>query len=136
MMSTQLPEKMQWNGVVKAFHKIFDVIAEHLGIGDEIECAFPGKHENKDGYIILSKKKMLFAQADHLIRGIGHLFFEIPLWTINSIDVDQDHFVIIANDGDNYSFESFFSNEVKEEFEKLKGEEVQYSVMPLISQIQ
>ena len=115
--------------------KIFDVIAESLEAGDEIECAFPGQHERARGYIVLSTKKMLFAEEDHLTHGVGHLFFEIPLWAISSIDVDQDHFVTTVNDGDKYSFESIFSNEVKAEFEKLKDEEIQDTVIPPISQI-
>lgn len=115
--------------------KIFNAIAESLEVGDEIECAFPSQYERARGYIILSKKKMFFAEEDRLTHGVNHLFFEIPLWAISSIEVDQDHFVTTVNDGDKYSFESIFSSEVKAEFEKLKGEEIQDAVIPPISQI-
>ncbi|MDQ1281291.1 MAG: hypothetical protein QG670_2556 [Thermoproteota archaeon] len=99
--------------------KILDIVAEELKSGDEIECAFPSMHEGGRGYIVLSEKKMFFIEEEHLIHRLGHLFFEIPLWAINSIEVYQDQFVTTLNDGDKYSFESIFSNEVKAEFEKL-----------------
>ncbi|MDQ1279440.1 MAG: hypothetical protein QG670_702 [Thermoproteota archaeon] len=115
--------------------KIINVIAGSLDAGDEIECAFPSQHERTSGYIIFSKKKMFFAEEDHLTHGVGHSVFEIPLWAISSIELVQDQFVTTVNDGDNYSFESIFANEVKDEFEKLKSEALQETVMPLISQI-
>ncbi len=83
--------------------KIFNLIAESLEAGDEIECAFPSQHEMTRGYIVLSKKKMLFIEENRLTHKVGYLFFEIPLWAISSIDVDQDHFVTTANDGDKFS---------------------------------
>ena len=75
------------------------VVKTVLDGDDSIVKNYPGKSENKTGYLVITKKKLVFVNEKGLFRKSYELVWDEPLNNVKELE-QVDRYKIKLNDGD------------------------------------
>jgi len=75
------------------------VVKKVLDEDDSPVKNYPGKSDNKSGYLVVTKKKLVFVHEKGLFRKSYELVWDTPLSSLNKVE-QSDRYKIRLNGGD------------------------------------
>jgi hypothetical protein len=69
--------------------RYFDLASKRLEAGDAVEASWPGSYGGRSGYLVLSRKKILFVEERGLIRTTVEVLWEKPYGEITGVETDR-----------------------------------------------
>lgn len=79
--------------------KWMDVAKANLEAGDEKQFVFPAQYDKKNGWAVLSKKKILFVEEHGFMRTTDSLVFNDPYKDISKVEVQGNQVKITNTNG-------------------------------------
>ena len=96
-----------------------DVIKGSLESGDEQKYAFEGRSDKKAGYMVLSKKKVLFIEEHGFLHKTATLVFNDAYKDISRVECNKNQLRLVNTNGKTYIVESDIAETIKEKLESL-----------------
>jgi hypothetical protein len=101
-----------------------ELVKQTLQPGDTVQKTWSCEYNNKDGYIVLSTKQLMFVEEKGFLRKTYSMIVAIPYDTIAEITVKDRYTLEIAESNDqkhNLSFDMAITSRVKQAIQELKA---------------
>ena len=100
--------------------KWLDVVKDNIESGDEKQISWQGRLEKKNGYIVLTKKKVLFIEEHGFLNKTATLMFNHTYNDISKVEIQGDQVKLIDSNGATRILETQYSNNVLKKLEELR----------------
>jgi len=109
--------------VIETAPKWHDIAENNIEKEDSLEKSYEGKIDGKTGYLLLSRRKLLFVREEGFFRKAYNLTLDLPYDEISTIS-DKARFKMefIDKNGEKHDFESYavLASKIKEDINKLQ----------------
>lgn len=96
-----------------------EIANKRLEPGDKVEKNWPAQCDGRNGYIVLSKRKLLFIEEKGFLRMTYNLILDIPYEKIDKITVEYPRKLTLTEEGGRrHNFTSGYVSDIEE---SLKG---------------
>lgn len=104
--------------------KWLDVVKGSLEAGDEKQYIWEGQYDKKNGYIVLSKKKVLFVEEHGLLHKTATLILDDPYKNISKIEIGKNQLELVDTNGAKHIFKTEYYSLIKTKLEDLRKQAV------------
>ena len=96
------------------------MVEKNLNKRDEIKHYWPGRFNGKNGYLVLSKKRVLFIEEHGIIHRKANLLLDLPYEKISKVIRPQPQLEITMVDGTKRYITTSFPSEVESGLQMLR----------------
>ena len=104
--------------------KWLDIVKGSLEAGDEMQYHWDVQYDKKNGYLVLSKKKVLFVEEHGLLHKTATLILDDPYKNISKTEIVRNQLELIDADGARRIFNTNYSLIIQTKLEDLRKQAV------------